>query len=130
MAIMTGMSANVGKMQKQMSYWEKFKHIWDYDKEGFIRRYAKNPRGVDDFEKDITRSACQGCVQHGLGARERGQDWPAIDPVPSWVLPTWVPGRYRQHQKEVFQEESMSTLGFICIDCQVSISLPGMSEMH
>ncbi len=28
----------------------------------------------------------------------------------------WV--RYRAHQKEVFQEDSMHTIGFICIDCQ------------
>ena len=63
MAIMTGMSSNLGKLLKEMSYWEKFKHIWDYDKEGFIRRYAKNPRGVDDFEKDINRLGCSSLLK-------------------------------------------------------------------
>lgn len=33
-----GMSANGSKMQKHLAYWEKFKHIWDFDKDAFIRR--------------------------------------------------------------------------------------------
>eukprot|EP00960_Hanusia_phi_P047139 758242-Hanusia_phi.AAC.10 len=55
-AIMGGISSNVGKMQKQLTYWEKFNHIWEYDKDAFFRRYAKSNRPLSAFEEDILRS--------------------------------------------------------------------------
>ena len=77
-AIAGGMSATGSKMQKRIAYWEKFKHIWDYDKVAFIRRYAKSDRPLSAFEEDIKR--------------------------------------YKEFHKEVSQEESQATMGFINID--------------
>jgi dynein heavy chain len=42
-------------MQKHMSYWEKFKFIWDYDKSAFMRRYMKNSRTIANFEEEILK---------------------------------------------------------------------------
>ena len=50
-----GMSANGSQMHKHIAYWEKFKHIWDFDKASFIRRYAKSNRPLNAFEDDIKR---------------------------------------------------------------------------
>jgi dynein heavy chain len=52
-AIAGGMSSGGSKLQKQVTYWEKYKHIWDYDKAAFIRRYAKGAKM--SFEEDIKR---------------------------------------------------------------------------
>jgi dynein heavy chain len=41
--------------QKHMSYWEKFKFIWDYDKSAFMRRYMKNSRTIANFEEEILK---------------------------------------------------------------------------
>jgi dynein heavy chain, axonemal len=38
-----------------MSYWEKFKFIWDYDKAAFMRRYMKSSRTIANFEEEILK---------------------------------------------------------------------------
>ncbi|CAM9228493.1 unnamed protein product, partial [Choristocarpus tenellus] len=53
--VMNGMSASATELQKYLSYWDKFKHIWDNDKDGFIRRYGKANRGLSQFQADIDR---------------------------------------------------------------------------
>eukprot|EP00736_Rhodelphis_marinus_P013382 Rmarinus@m.14828 len=54
-AIMTGMSSINDKLHKYITYWEKYKHIWDMDKDAYIRRYAKSNRPLSSYESDITR---------------------------------------------------------------------------
>ena len=54
-SIMGGMSSSLDKLQKYLTFWEKYKHTWDYDKDAYIRRYAKANRTLAAFESDIQR---------------------------------------------------------------------------
>ena len=54
-SIMGGMSSSQDKFQKILSTWEKYKHIWDYDKDNWMRRYAKANRTLASFESDIQK---------------------------------------------------------------------------
>ena len=54
-AIMNGMSASATQLQQHLSYWDKYKHLWETDKDNFIRRYAKAGRPLMQFDIDITR---------------------------------------------------------------------------
>jgi dynein heavy chain, axonemal len=39
-----------------LNYWEKkYKHVWEVDKEAYIRRYEKAQKALASFEADIAR---------------------------------------------------------------------------
>ena len=38
-----------------MSYWEKYKSLWELDKDNFIRKYVKQNRPLSQFDIDIQR---------------------------------------------------------------------------
>ena len=52
---MTGMREILPRLQKYLNTWDRYKHIWDVDKDAFMRRYAKANRALTAFETDITR---------------------------------------------------------------------------
>jgi dynein heavy chain len=54
-SIFSGMSSSVDKLQKYLTFWEKYKHIWDLDKEAFVRRYVRNPRPLRQIQDDIQK---------------------------------------------------------------------------
>jgi dynein heavy chain, axonemal len=54
-SIMSGMSSSMDKMQKSLSFWSKYKHLFDVDKDAFIRRYSKANRTLQAFEADYQR---------------------------------------------------------------------------
>ena len=37
------------------SYWEKYKPIWEMDKEAYIRRYSKANRSLKNYNDDVTK---------------------------------------------------------------------------
>jgi len=53
--IMNGMSACTTELQKYLTYWDKYRPLWEMDKEAFTRRYAKANRPLSQFDLDITR---------------------------------------------------------------------------
>ena len=53
--IMNGMSSSATELQKYLSYWDKYKPLWEMDKESFIRRYAKANRPTKSYDTDVTR---------------------------------------------------------------------------
>ncbi|RHY79984.1 hypothetical protein DYB26_013670, partial [Aphanomyces astaci] len=53
--IMNGMSASATELQKYLGYWDKYKLLWNQDKQAFIRRYAKANRPLQQFRVDIER---------------------------------------------------------------------------
>ena len=53
--VMTGMREILPKLQRYLNTWDRYKHIWDVDKDAFMRRYAKANRALTAFETDITR---------------------------------------------------------------------------
>ena len=53
--VMTGMREILPRLQKYLNTWDRYKHIWDVDKDAFMRRYAKAGRQLTAFETDITR---------------------------------------------------------------------------
>lgn len=53
--VMSGMREMLPKLQQYLSTWDRYKHIWDVDKDAFMRRYAKANRALTAFETDITR---------------------------------------------------------------------------
>jgi len=55
MHIMNGMSSSATELQKYLSYWDKYKFIWESDKEGYIRRYAKANRTLEQFQADTQK---------------------------------------------------------------------------
>ena len=53
--VMTGMREILPRMVKYITTWDRYKPIWDVDKDAFMRRYAKANRALTAFETDITR---------------------------------------------------------------------------
>ncbi|OQR95763.1 dynein heavy chain, partial [Thraustotheca clavata] len=53
--IMNGMAASATELQKYLGYWDKYKLLWNQDKQAFIRRYAKANRPLTQFRVDIER---------------------------------------------------------------------------
>ena len=57
--VMNGMSSTATELQKYLSYWDKYKSLWESDKDQFIRKYAKSNRSPSQFDVDITRYRSQ-----------------------------------------------------------------------
>ena len=56
MQITGGITTIVDKVQTFLSQWEKkYKHMWEVDKEAYIRRYEKAQKPLSSFEADIHR---------------------------------------------------------------------------
>jgi dynein heavy chain len=53
--IIAGMNGIQARMLKYLTTWDRYKHIWDVDKDAFMRRYAKANRSLTAFETDIQR---------------------------------------------------------------------------
>ena len=53
--VMNGLSMITTELQKYLSYWEKYKSLWELDKENFIRKYAKQNRPLSQYDIDIQR---------------------------------------------------------------------------
>ena len=53
--IMNGMSSTATELQKFLGYWEKYKPIWEMDKDAYIRRYAKANRNLKHYDDDVTK---------------------------------------------------------------------------
>jgi dynein heavy chain len=53
--IMNGMRSSATELQKYLSYWDKYKLLWNQDKNAFIRRYAKADRPLSQYRIDIER---------------------------------------------------------------------------
>ena len=55
-SITQGVSSIVDKVQACLANWErKYKHIWDQDKEAYIRRYDKAKKPLSAFDTDISK---------------------------------------------------------------------------
>ena len=55
-SITTGVSSIVEKVQQYTVYWSsKYKHIWDNDKEAYIRRYQKAKKNLASFDSDVCK---------------------------------------------------------------------------
>ena len=65
--VMTGMREILPRLQKYLNTWDRYKHIWDVDKDAFMRRYAKANRAIGNFETDITRYKE---LQHDIASEE------------------------------------------------------------
>ena len=63
--IMNGMSSTATELQKYLSYWDKYKALWEMDKESYIRKYAKSNRTPAQFDVDITRYKLQQAEING-----------------------------------------------------------------
>jgi len=57
--IMNGMSSTATELQKYLSYWDKYKSLWELDKDAFIRKYSKANRLPTQFDTDISRYRTQ-----------------------------------------------------------------------
>lgn len=53
--IMNGISSTATELQKYLGYWEKYKPIWEMDKEAYVRRYAKANRSLKNYNDDVTK---------------------------------------------------------------------------
>ena len=51
-----GITTIVDKVQSFLAYWEKkYKHMWEVDKDAYIRRYEKAQKPLSSFESDIQK---------------------------------------------------------------------------
>eukprot|EP00798_Chlamydomonas_sp_ICE-L_P021926 gene21926-28972_t len=56
MQITSGITSIVDKVQGFLTYWEKkYKHIWEVDKDAYMRRYEKAQKPLSSFDADIQR---------------------------------------------------------------------------
>jgi len=51
--IMNNTAANAIEVKKKMLEWDQYKHLWEMDKDSFIRRYKKTNQSPNSFEKDL-----------------------------------------------------------------------------
>lgn len=63
--IMNGMSSTATELQKYLSYWDKYKTLWEMDKEAYIKKYAKNSKSPLQFDAEITRYRSQQSEIYG-----------------------------------------------------------------
>ena len=54
-AVVTGMSTNISHMQAYLKTWDKYRDIWEINKDSFIQRYKKLNPSVSSFDADINR---------------------------------------------------------------------------
>ena len=54
-AVATGMTANASHLQAYLMTWDKYKDIWEINKDSFIRRYQRLNPPVTSFDADIHR---------------------------------------------------------------------------
>ena len=57
--VMNGMSSTATELQKYLSYWEKYKGLWEMDKDVYMRKQAKASKSSSQFESEITRFRSQ-----------------------------------------------------------------------
>ncbi len=57
--VMNGMSSSATELQKYLSYWDKYKTLWEMDKDMYIRKYERAQRPPSQFDTDITRYRTQ-----------------------------------------------------------------------
>jgi len=53
--VMNGMSSTATELQKYLGYWDKYRTLWELDKDSFIKKYAKTNRSPSQFDIDINR---------------------------------------------------------------------------
>ena len=56
-ALSSGMTQNGNLLQQYLLTWDKYREIWELDKEAFIRRYQRLNPPVSSFDADIARYA-------------------------------------------------------------------------
>ncbi|KAG7496340.1 dynein heavy chain 2, axonemal [Solea senegalensis] len=78
-AIATGMTANASHLQAYLKTWDKYREIWEINKDSFIKRYQRLNPPVTSFDTDIHR--------------------------------------YTEKANSVQQEETVSNIGFVTLDC-------------
>ncbi|XP_071375886.1 dynein axonemal heavy chain 2, partial [Centroberyx affinis] len=54
-AVAAGMRANAGHLQAYLKTWDKYREIWETNKDSFIRRYQRLNPPVSSFDADIAR---------------------------------------------------------------------------
>ncbi|XP_076026906.1 dynein axonemal heavy chain 2 [Genypterus blacodes] len=54
-AVATGMTANAGRLQAYLKSWDKYREIWEMNKDTFIQRYQRLNPPVSSFDADIAR---------------------------------------------------------------------------
>ncbi|XP_044040597.1 dynein axonemal heavy chain 2-like isoform X2 [Siniperca chuatsi] len=54
-AVATGMTANVSHLQEYLKTWDKYRDIWEINKDSFIQRYQRLNQPVTYFDADIHR---------------------------------------------------------------------------
>ena len=57
--VMNGMSSTATELQKYLSYWEKYKGLWEMDKDVYMRKQAKANKSSSQFDSEITRFRAQ-----------------------------------------------------------------------
>uniref|UniRef100_A0A3P8VN13 Dynein axonemal heavy chain 2 n=1 Tax=Cynoglossus semilaevis TaxID=244447 RepID=A0A3P8VN13_CYNSE len=78
-AVATGMTANASNLQAYLKTWDKYRDIWEINKDSFIKRYQRLNPPVTSFDTDIHR--------------------------------------YTEKANSVQQEETVSNMGFVTLDC-------------
>ncbi|CAN9505279.1 unnamed protein product [Ophioblennius macclurei] len=54
-AVSTGVAANASHLQAYLKTWDKYRNIWEINKDSFIQRYRKLNLSVSSFDADIHR---------------------------------------------------------------------------
>eukprot|EP00605_Chrysophyceae_sp_TOSAG23-4_P000236 GSChrysophyteH1.ASY1.ANO1.273.1 assembled CDS len=57
--VMNGMSSSATELQKYLSYWDKYKTLWEMDKDMYIRKYERAKKPPSMFDVDISRYRTQ-----------------------------------------------------------------------
>lgn len=54
-AITSGMTANASQLQSHLKNWDKYRDIWEMNKDSIIQRYQRLNLPLSSFDADIQR---------------------------------------------------------------------------
>lgn len=100
-AVAAGMSANAAHLQAYLKNWDKYREIWEINKDSFIRHYRGRNPPVSSFDADIARYCAKS-------------NWPAIAwfPFSLSFLSSHSPLYILTHKKQKWDESADSVQSY------------------
>lgn len=105
---MSGMSTNIGHLQKHLMTWYKYRDIWETQKDPFILSYQKRNNSVTSFEADINRhlhNSPKPCQESSNFCRFYKRS------------PLCCISRYTERISDVELEDTVTCIRFVKLDC-------------
>lgn len=106
------MTANASHLQAYLKTWDKYRDIWEKNKDSFIQRYQRRNLPLSSFDADIQR-----CCEV-LTSRLTSFCYVCIF-FPCYFFVNLLTSRYSEEANSVQQEETIINVQFVMLDCSL-----------